>query len=130
MSWCQLRLLLDLRSSELTAHRIYVAISIAGAGPLLERRPEQSDGGWIDLRGVKVFIDGTLGSRGAALLEPYADANHRRFMNRTTKEALMPELKQALREGVQIMTHVIGDTALRETLDWYLDAQASVPKSE
>jgi predicted amidohydrolase YtcJ len=72
------------------AHRVYVAIPIADAAPLLERGPEQSDDGWIDLRGIKVFIDGTLGSRGAALLEPYADANHRGFMNRTTKEVLMP----------------------------------------
>ena len=130
MSWRQLRLLQDLRARGLMAHRVYVAIPIADAAPLLERGPEQSDDGWIDLRGIKVFIDGTLGSRGAALLEPYADANHRGFMNRTTKEVLMPVLEQALREGVQIMTHVIGDRALRETLDWYLEAQGSVPKSE
>ena len=130
MSWRQLRLLQNLRSRGLMAHRVYVAIPIADAAPLLERGPEQSDDGWIDLRGIKVFIDGTLGSRGAALLEPYADANHRGFMNRTTKEVLMPVLERALREGVQIMTHVIGDRALRETLDWYLEAQASVPKSE
>ena len=130
MSWRQLRLLQNLRSRGLMAHRVYVAIPIADAAPLLERGPEQSDDGWIDLRGIKVFIDGTLGSRGAALLEPYADANHRGFMNRTTKEVLMPVLEQALREGVQIMTHVIGDRALRETLDWYLEAQGSVPKSE
>jgi predicted amidohydrolase YtcJ len=90
MSWRQLRLLQSLRSRGLMAHRVYVAIPIADAAPLLERGPEQSDDGWIDLRGIKVFIDGTLGSRGAALLEPYADANHRGFMNRTTKEVLMP----------------------------------------
>ncbi len=130
MSWRQLRLLQSLRSRGLMAHRVYVAIPIADAAQLLERGPEQSDDGWIDLRGIKVFIDGTLGSRGAALLEPYADANHRGFMNRTTKEALMPVLRHALRQGVQIMTHVIGDRALRETLDWYLEAQGSVPKSE
>ena len=130
MSWRQLRLLQDLRARGLMAHRVYVAIPIADAAPLLERGPEQSHDGWIELRGIKVFIDGTLGSRGAALLEPYADANHRGFMNRTTKEVLMPVLKQALREGVQIMTHVIGDRALRETLDWYHEAQVSVPKSE
>ena len=130
MSWRQLRLLQDLRARGLMTHRVYVAIPIADAVPLLERGPEQSHDGWIDLRGIKVFIDGTLGSRGAALLEPYADANHRGFMNRTTKEVLMPVLKQALREGVQIMTHVIGDRALRETLDWYHEAQVSVPQSE
>ena len=130
MSWRQLRLLQDLRARGMMAHRVYVAIPIADAAPLLERGREQSDDGWIDLRGIKVFIDGTLGSRGVALLEPYADANHRGFMNRTTKEVLMPVLEQALREGVQIMTHVIGDRALRETLDWYHEAQVSVPKSE
>ena len=39
----------------------------------------------------------------------------------------MPVLDQALRQGVQIMTHVIGDRALRQTLDWYEEAKAALP---
>jgi len=40
-------------------------------------------------------------------------------MNRTTKEELEPILRQALRQGIQIETHVIGDRALQTVLDWY-----------
>ena len=130
MSWRELRLLQNLRIQGLMTHRVYVAVPIAAAEPLLEQGPEQSDDGWIDLRAIKVFIDGTLGSRGAALLEPYADADHRGFMDRTTKAELMPVLASALRQGVQIMTHVIGDRAVRETLDWYQEARDLIPETQ
>mgnify|MGYP003332982446 FL=1 len=123
MSWRELQLLQGLRERGLMAHRVYVAIPIDTAAPLIEYGPEQSDDGWIDVRAIKVFIDGTLGSRGAALLEPYEDAEHSGFMNRTTKAELMPVLEGALKQGIQIMTHVIGDRALRETLDWYQEAR-------
>ena len=130
MSWRELRLLQELRYEGAMAHRVYVAVPIAQAGPLLEQGPEHSDDGLIDLGGVKVFIDGTLGSRGAALLEPYADANHNGFMNRTTKAELMPVLEGALRNGLQILTHVIGDRAVSVTLDWYQEAWNALPRSD
>jgi predicted amidohydrolase YtcJ len=130
MSWRELRLLQELRYEGAMAHRVYVAVPIAQAGPLLEQGAEQSGDGLIDLGGIKVFIDGTLGSRGAALLEPYADANHNGFMNRTTKAELMPVLEGALRNGLQILTHVIGDRAVSATLDWYQEAWDALPRSE
>ena len=130
MSWRELRLLQGLRERGLMAHRVYVAIPIDTAAPLIEHGPEQSDDGWIDVRAIKVFIDGTLGSRGAALLEPYEDAEHSGFMNRTTKAELMPVLEGALEQGIQIMTHVIGDRALRETLDWYQEAREALNPDE
>lgn len=130
MSWRELRLLQGLREHGSMAHRVYVAIPIATAAPLIEHGPEQSDDGWIDVRAIKVFIDGTLGSRGAALLEPYEDAEHSGFMNRTTKAELMPVLEGALEQGIQIMTHVIGDRALRETLDWYQEAREALNSDE
>ena len=130
MSWRELRLLQELRYEGAMAHRVYVAVPIAQAGPLLEQGAEQSDDGLIDLGGVKVFIDGTLGSRGAALLEPYTDANHNGFMNRTTKAELMPVLEGALRNGLQILTHVIGDRAVSVTLDWYQEAWDALPRGD
>ena len=130
MSWRELRLLQGLRERGLMAHRVYVAIPIDTAAPLIEHGLEQSDDGWIDVRAIKVFIDGTLGSRGAALLEPYEDAEHSGFMNRTTKAELMPVLEGALEQGIQIMTHVIGDRALRETLDWYQEAREALNPDE
>ncbi len=130
MSWRQLGLLHQLHQEEQMVHRVYVAVPIAEAGPLIEQGPDQTEDGWILLNAIKVFIDGTLGSRGAALLEPYADADHNGFMNRTTKEELMPVLVGALKKGLQIMTHVIGDRAVRTTLDWYQEAWNALPRNQ
>jgi len=130
MSWRELKLLHQLHQEAQMAHRVYVAVPIAEAGPLIERGPEQTEDNWISLNAIKVFIDGTLGSRGAALLEPYADADHNGFMNRTTKDALMPVLEGALKQGLQVMTHVIGDRAVRTTLDWYQEAWSALPRTQ
>ena len=130
MSWRQLGLLHQLHQEEQMTHRVYVAVPIAEAEPLIEQGPDQTDDGWISLNAIKVFIDGTLGSRGAALLEPYADADHNGFMNRTTKEELMPVLEGALKKGLQVMTHVIGDRAVRTTLDWYQEAWNALPRDQ
>ena len=130
MSWRQLGLLHDLHQDGKMAHRVYVAVPIAEAEPLMEQGPDQTEDGWISLNAIKVFIDGTLGSRGAALLKPYADADHNGFMNRTAKDELMPVLEGALRQGLQVMTHVIGDRAVRTTLDWYQEAWNTLPRTQ
>ena len=130
MSWRQLGLLHQLHQEEQMTHRVYVAVPIAEAGPLIEQGADQTEDGWITLNAIKVFIDGTLGSRGAALLEPYADADHNGFMNRTSKNELMPVLEGALKQGLQIMTHVIGDRAVRTTLDWYQEAWNVLPRDQ
>ena len=109
------------------AHRVYVAVPVKEAATIIERGRESTADHLLDVRGIKVFIDGTLGSRGAALIENYADANHNGFMNRTTKEELMPVLDAALRQGLQIETHVIGDRAVRTLLDWYDEAKTALP---
>lgn len=110
--------------------RIYAAANVMEAATILERGREVTDDDMFDLRGIKVYIDGTLGSRGAALIENYADADHNGFMNRTTKEELEPILREALRKGLQVETHVIGDRAVRSLLNWYEEAFNDVPKSE
>ncbi|EED33049.1 amidohydrolase 3 [gamma proteobacterium NOR5-3] len=130
MSWREVRLLRELHASSDMAHRVYIAVPIAEAQSLIEHGTEQSGDGFFELRGIKVFIDGTLGSRGAALIDNYSDAEHNGFMNRTTPEELMPVLEAALRDGLQVMTHVIGDRALRSTLDWYSDAWDGLPKDQ
>ena len=127
MSWREIELLHELHQDDLMAHRVYVAVPISEADALIDQGPEKTADDWITINGIKVFIDGTLGSRGAALLEPYADADHSGFMNRTTKAVLMPVLEGALSQGLQVMTHVIGDRALRITLDWYEEAWNALP---
>ena len=130
MSWRELRMLYQLHQDEMMAHRVYAAVPIAQASKLIDQGPEKTADEWIKVSGIKVFIDGTLGSRGAALLEPYADADHSGFINRTTKATLMPVLEGALKQGLQVMTHVIGDRALRTTLDWYEEAWGALPQRE
>lgn len=112
------------------SHRVYAAIPVSEAQTMIERGRETTSDDMFDVRGIKVFIDGTLGSRGAALIDNYSDADHNGFMNRTTKEELMPILYASLRQGIQIETHVIGDRAVRSLLDWYDEAYNYVPRSE
>lgn len=76
-------------------------------------------------RTIKVVFDGSLGSRSAALLDRYADAETSGFL--TQKEAdLSPMFEEALRRGVQVETHAIGDRANRVILDLYERALKSV----
>jgi len=109
---------------------VYAAIPVSEAQQMIQRGRETTADDMFDVRGIKVFIDGTLGSRGAALINDYSDADHNGFMNRTTKEELVPILHAALRQGIQIETHVIGDRAVRSLLDWYEEAYEAVPRSE
>lgn len=130
MSYRLVDLMQEIHADGDMAHRVYAAIPIAEAGEMLRRGRETTADDMFDVRGIKVFIDGTLGSRGAALIENYSDADHNGFMNRTRKEDLVPVLHAALRQGIQIETHVIGDRAVRTLLDWYDEAYEAVPRSE
>jgi predicted amidohydrolase YtcJ len=130
MSYRLVELMKQIHAEGDMAHRVYAAIPIAEASQMIERGRETTDDDMFDVRGIKVFIDGTLGSRGAALIENYSDADHNGFMNRTTREELVPVLHAALRQGIQIETHVIGDRAVRTLLDWYDEAYNAVPRSE
>jgi predicted amidohydrolase YtcJ len=77
-------------------------------------------------RTIKVVFDGSLGSRSAALLDRYADAETSGFLTQKEEE-LLPMFEEALRRGVQVETHAIGDRANRIILDLYERALKSVP---
>jgi predicted amidohydrolase YtcJ len=80
-------------------------------------------------RTIKVVFDGSLGSRSAALLERYADAETSGFLTQKESE-LLPMFQEALRRGVQVETHAIGDRANRAILDLYESALKNVPPEE
>jgi predicted amidohydrolase YtcJ len=81
-------------------------------------------------RTIKVIFDGALGSRGAALLQPYSDAPETSGYLTAKPEELRPMLKEALRRGIQIETHAIGDRANRLILDLYEEAFHSMPSEQ
>ena len=81
-------------------------------------------------RTIKVVLDGALGSRGAALLEPYSDAPDTSGYLTAKLEDLAPMAEEAARRGIQIETHAIGDRANRTILDLYESALKSVPPEQ
>jgi hypothetical protein len=81
-------------------------------------------------RTIKVVFDGALGSRGAALLEPYSDAPETSGYLTQKESELQPIFEEALRKGIQIETHAIGDRANRLILDLYEKAMTAVPNTK
>ncbi|HZW53653.1 MAG TPA: amidohydrolase family protein, partial [Candidatus Elarobacter sp.] len=74
-------------------------------------------GGHLTVRAIKKQIDGALGSRGAWLLEPYADKPESRGQNTTSIEDIDETARLALENGYQLCVHAIGDRGNRETLN-------------
>src|SRR5262249_26876483 len=83
----------------------------------------------LTIRTIKITIDGALGSKGAALLENYSDHDTSGFLT-FKEEEVMPTLEAALKKGIQVETHAIGDRANRTILDWYEKAFNAVPMIE
>jgi len=96
---------------------------------LITDGPHKSANGKVVTRAIKLYMDGALGSRGAALLEPYPDADSQGLML-VQKDYMMPMLEAALRAGIQVNTHAIGDRGNRELLNWYEEAFNAVPVAE
>jgi predicted amidohydrolase YtcJ len=113
--------------------RIYKAVH--GPGPSATRLLNEGAtigayGNRFTFRSIKVVSDGALGSRGAALLAPYSDASDTSGFLTVKAEDLRPMLREALRKGIQVETHAIGDLANRFILDEYEAALKDVPASE
>ena len=86
------------------------------AGPL------HHPSGRLTVESVKFFADGALGSRGAALLEPYADAPDNRGLLLHDAEGFREAVMAVVDAGFQVNTHAIGDRANRFVLDAYAAA--------
>src|SRR6185312_8375688 len=82
---------------------------------------------WI--RGIKMFADGALGSRGAALLAPYSDDPGNTGLIRTRQTHIEEIAERALRAGFQVSVHAIGDRGNRMVLDAYESALRRVSVS-
>jgi predicted amidohydrolase YtcJ len=110
--------------------RIYKAVhgpGVSSARLLKEGTTIGAFGNRFTLRTIKVVSDGALGSRGAALLAPYSDAADTSGFLTVKAEDLRPMLVEALRTGIQVETHAIGDRANRFILDEYETALKAVP---
>jgi predicted amidohydrolase YtcJ len=108
--------------------RVYAYLAGAGrVDGLRERRPDADPEGtaMFVLRGVKLFADGALGSRGAALLAPYDDDPGNVGLSLTSPGELARAAQIARDAGFQLAVHAIGDRANRAVLDAFAAAGAS-----
>lgn len=110
--------------------RVYVMLD--GADPALvkqwlARGPEIDPHHRLTIRAFKLFADGALGSRGAALLEPYSDAPVAKGLITTPEAEVYSLTRSSLQRGFQVCTHAIGDAANRMVLDSYERAMQEVP---
>ncbi|HET9839394.1 MAG TPA: amidohydrolase, partial [Candidatus Angelobacter sp.] len=113
--------------------RVYVMLDGADKALVnewLERGPEVDPHRRLTIRAFKLFADGALGSRGAALLAPYSDAPQTRGLVTTSQAEIYDLTRRSLARGFQVCTHAIGDAANRFTLDAYEQALHDVPSAQ
>ncbi len=113
---------LTMRNYAMLADNEQVIARHLGAGPV-----HLSYDGRLSVRAIKLFIDGAMGSRGAAMFEPYSDDPGNRGLLRITQAHIEDVAEKALRAGFQVCTHAIGDRGNRVTLDAYANALKRVP---
>ena len=109
--------------------RIYAMIGDTGAdfmalsksGPLIGYGQDH-----LTVRSVKLFADGALGSRGAAMLAPYSDKPDQKGLLFETDAAMEAMIQTALKAGYQVNIHAIGDAANRQVLDGFEAAYKAV----
>jgi predicted amidohydrolase YtcJ len=80
-----------------------------------EIQPFKSD--MLDVCGIKLYSDGALGSRGAALLEPYSDDPSTKGLLLLSNEQLFQKSKKAIENGWQVAVHAIGDAGCRQVIN-------------
>lgn len=110
--------------------RIYAAIGGVGElwtqflkdGPLIGYGNNR-----LTIRALKLYIDGALGSRGAALITPYSDDPGNRGLTVSSEELVRSATVDALKHGFQVCTHAIGDRGNDIVLRMYAAALQEVP---
>jgi predicted amidohydrolase YtcJ len=84
--------------------------------------PRPDYGGHLAVRAVKLYADGALGSRGAALLAPYSDDPNNTGLMLATPAHLEDVARRARAAKFQVNTHAIGDRGVRNVIDAYTNA--------
>jgi predicted amidohydrolase YtcJ len=113
--------------------RLYamIADNAATIDDWIKRGPQSAlYDGTLWVRSIKLYQDGALGSRGAALLEPYSDMATTTGLLVSPPEHIKEVATRALRAGFQVNTHAIGDRGNRLVLDSYEAAFKEVPAAD
>jgi predicted amidohydrolase YtcJ len=110
--------------------RLYVMLRgpLAALQPAFDKGPITDYGNHrLAVRSIKIVADGALGSRGAAMLEPYADEPGTTGLLTTPPDEVYAQTLAVSKAGFQTATHAIGDRANRLVMDIYERVQREVP---
>jgi predicted amidohydrolase YtcJ len=110
--------------------RVYAMLDAADGDliePFLAHGPEIDPEHWLTVRCIKIFADGSLGARGAALEQAYSDDPGARGALNLSQEEIFRLTSRALQAGLQVAVHAIGDRANRTVLDAYEAALRQAP---
>jgi len=100
--------------------RMYAVVPLATWEQLRDTVAARGHGDeWVRIGGLKGFVDGSLGSHTAAMLEPFTDAPKDTGLFVTSPESLYARTSGADKAGLHVMVHAIGDRAIRIQLDNY-----------
>ncbi|WP_233520540.1 amidohydrolase [Flocculibacter collagenilyticus] len=112
--------------------RIYAMISANDPHfeTMLEKGHVKDEADFLSIRSVKIYGDGALGSRGAALLKPYQDQPDNHGLLVTSQTQLRQLMQQTLAHNFQINLHAIGDRANRIALDEFSFAFKQNPANQ
>ena len=119
---------LSMADNKLLDMRIYAMTG--GAGEVLDAigKPIRGYGNdHLDIASVKLYSDGALGSRGAAMIEPYSDDVENRGLPFWTQQELDDQVAKANAMGFQVGIHAIGDLGNRLALNAFDKAQGGKP---
>ena len=100
--------------------RIYAVVPLASWAQLRDTVKARGRGdAWLHIGGLKGFVDGSLGSHTAAMLQPFTDAPNDTGLFVNTPAHLYEWTSGADKAGLQVIVHAIGDKAIRTQLDIY-----------
>ena len=98
--------------------RIYAAVPLATWEQLRDTVAARGRGdAWLRIGALKGFVDGSLGSHTAAMLQPFTDAPSDTGLFVNTHEHLYEWTSGADKAGLHVIVHAIGDRAIRDQLD-------------
>jgi predicted amidohydrolase YtcJ len=119
-TWDDLEIFARARARDELRTRIHAAVQIGTWERLRDVVRESGPGDdWLRIGSLKGFVDGSLGSHTAAMLEPFSDAPDDRGLLVNSPDDLYAWTSGADRAGLQLIVHAIGDRAIRLQMEIY-----------
>ena len=119
-TWNDLKVFQRAKSHGQLITRIYANVPLVTWSRLRDEVAKHGRGdSWLHIGGLKGFVDGSLGSHTAAMLEPFTDKPSDKGLFVTPPDSLLAYIQNADANSLQVMVHAIGDKAIRIQLDIY-----------